>query len=374
MAKPKVKPGTVNPKTGHVAMKSTADGDAVRYFNTKAEADFGGLPSEAAEVAQASAPTRNLIQLSVDHGVNKMRAVGRVGGEPSEVDLDKRLELRALLSDLNYDLGAKSDGSPRQLIARYGRVIGVEPDEVSTAPESTVKGWRYQTDYGMLVPSLNTAVGREWRDRIHALGVLGEHVDGSTGPGGGTGSISYTVQPLGDPELPAKFPLALAGPSTVTPGNSIGYTVSESHMSRAFVDVEDRPAVAGRLAAEHYAEHEAEGRHPAADYPSSTTEYWMTQFDAYDIFEEEAPADFTDLQRQGFDSVSLEKLRLDLDHQSFYHNAGTVGNNERLARNTDGPYRRGANAEHQAKLDQFWDARADRLASVREQLDVLRAR
>lgn len=177
-----------------------------------------------------------------------------------------------------------------------------------------------------------------------------------------------------EPEVPEKFPLGLAGPSTITPGNSIGYSVSESHMSRAFVSVEDRPAVAERLAEEHRAQHEAEGRHPAEDYASSTPEYWMTQFDAYDIFEAEAPTDFTDLQRQGFDSVSLKSMNLDLDHQSFYHNAGTVGNNERLARNTDGPYRRGVNAEHQAKLDQYWDARADRLASVREQLDALRAR
>jgi hypothetical protein len=168
--------------------------------------------------------------------------------------------------------------------------------------------------------------------------------------------------------------LASAGPSTITRGASIGYSVSESRMSREFVAVEDRHLVAARLAAETEAELVADGRENAGDYKASQTEYWMTQFDAYDIFEEEAPSDYTEAQRQGFNSVSLKSLNLDLDHQSFHTNLRTVTSNETLARNVDGPYRRGSTPAHQARNDEAWNARADRLTSVREQLEVLQAR
>lgn len=178
---------TTTPVRGKTTAKSTPTSYAPK----------GQTPGDLTLAPDSPAPARDLIQLSSDFGVNKMRPTARKGGEPSEIDLDKRLELRMVLRDLNHDLGAKLDGSPRQLIARYGRVIGVQPDVVgSTAGHFPIPGWRYQADYGMLMPARNTAAGREWHARLNDLGVLGEHVDGSAGPGGGTGSISYTVQPI----------------------------------------------------------------------------------------------------------------------------------------------------------------------------------
>jgi hypothetical protein len=167
----------------------------------------------------------------------------------------------------------------------------------------------------------------------------------------------------GAPEVSLKV-----GPSEIIRGQSVGYSVTESRMSQAFIAVEDREAFAEAKAAEGV----AEGR-PADEYRSSTPAYWMRQFEAYDIFEAEAPAEFNQDQQDGFNSVSLEKLNLDLDHQPRSYNIFSVSKNEDLARNTDGLYRNHANPAMRTRMNDFWDARADRLTSVREQLEAIEA-
>jgi hypothetical protein len=167
---------------------------------------------------------------------------------------------------------------------------------------------------------------------------------------------------VADPRDPAA-----AGPSPIFPAASVGYTVGQSRMSQEFLRVEDRPEVAERLAAEGI----AEGR--GLEYPSSHPAYWMRNFEAYDIFEQKAPNGYVGEQRRGFDSVSIASLNLDLDHQSFHTNAWTVERNEALANNADAYYRRNTNPVHQASLNLYWDARADRLTEVREQLRALEA-
>jgi hypothetical protein len=154
------------------------------------------------------------------------------------------------------------------------------------------------------------------------------------------------------------------GPSIIKRGVGIafGYSVGISHMSREFIAVEDREVASYQL---------ADRGEPGTR--NSVPAYWMRQFEAYDIFEEEAPADFSDDQKAGFDSVSLKGMNLDLDHQSFHTNAFSVSKNEKLALNKDAVYRRHAYPERQARLDAFWGARGARLTSVREQLEALEA-
>ena len=152
------------------------------------------------------------------------------------------------------------------------------------------------------------------------------------------------------------------GPSTVIPG-AVGYSVTESRMSRAFIPVEDRPAVAAELAS---------GYNPGT--AGARVEYWMTKFDAYDIFEAAAPEGSSDAARQGFESVSIEKMNLDLDHQALSYNAWTVRKNQDLAENRGGVYRNSTNPERQKALDEFWDARAARLGDVHDQLIALSLR
>lgn len=163
------------------------------------------------------------------------------------------------------------------------------------------------------------------------------------------------------------------GPSDVIRGQSIGYSVTESRMSRQFIAVEDREAFAEHQATKETYRCIVQGKDPGL-YRSTTPEHWMTQFDAYDIFEEEAPADYSADQKLGYDSVSLKALNLDLDHQSLSYNAFSVEKNEKLARDADGNYRKGHTPEHQAQLDAIWGARADRLTDVRTRLQELAAR
>ena len=168
-----------------------------------------------------------------------------------------------------------------------------------------------------------------------------------------------TVGQFGDKKQPFDPSVVLSyGPSEIIRGASIGYSVGPSRMSRGFVAVADREEAAVQLAASR-----------PAGTAGADPRFWLLTFRAYDVFEATAPAG-SDAATQGFDSVSLLKMNLDLDHQSLRYNIFTVSKNEVLAL-ADGPYRHHTNPERQAQLTEFWDARAARLTEVRQQLEVL---
>ncbi|WAC50407.1 hypothetical protein [Frigoribacterium sp. SL97] len=152
------------------------------------------------------------------------------------------------------------------------------------------------------------------------------------------------------------------GPSKVTPSQGAGYYATEPRMSREFIAVEDRPAVAAALAAEY--EEGMQGADPA---------YWMTKFDVYDAFEEDIPEGYTEAQRDGYLSVSRKALNLDLDHQPLSYTLFTIRKNEELA-TKDGPYRHRSDPAAQAYVTEAWDARAARLTQIRETLEAIEAR
>lgn len=163
----------------------------------------------------------------------------------------------------------------------------------------------------------------------------------------------FTDKKQSAPELSLDY----VGPSLITPGAAIGYFASESRMSREFIALEDRPEAAKKIAA---------GYDP--ETAGARVEYWMTKFDAYDMFDEEAPSGMSEWARAGYDSVTRKSLNIDLDHQPLSYNAFTLSNNEELAANRGGLYRHSDDPERQKQLDEFWDARAERCKSLKERL------
>jgi hypothetical protein len=153
------------------------------------------------------------------------------------------------------------------------------------------------------------------------------------------------------------------GPSTVTRGQAVGYSVSETRMTREFVEPEDRAQAARVLA-----ERSMPGR------SSADPAYWMDQFEVYDAIDEyEVPAGATEHVVAGARSVSRKALNLDLDHQPLRYSIGVLRRNEDLAR-ADGPYRHSGNPEREQALTEAWDARADRLRDVRERMEQIAER
>jgi hypothetical protein len=140
-------------------------------------------------------PTRNLLQLSSD----LRQPSTNIATAPSTADLEKRVELSAVIADIQTDFHLKDHEEPYTLIARFGRIIGVEPDDWTlTSVPAGVVGWRWQKEYGMMMPALNTEAGRAWHDRLSALGELNSNVDMSAGSRGGIGAASYPVRPFED--------------------------------------------------------------------------------------------------------------------------------------------------------------------------------
>ncbi|MEK6343893.1 MAG: hypothetical protein V4737_08640 [Curtobacterium sp.] len=164
----------------------------------------------------------------------------------------------------------------------------------------------------------------------------------------------------GDVDLYEHLPY---GPSRVTRGAVVGYHAGPTRLTREHVQPEQRRHAADTLAAWSL---------PGTNAADPQT--WLDRFEAYDAIDEyEIPSAATAASVSGARSVNREALNLDLDHQPLSYTIHELQRNEELAR-TPGPYRRSADPQRQAVLDEAWDARADRLRQVREQLERIDAR
>lgn len=97
-------------------------------------------------------------------------------------------------------------------------------------------------------------------------------------------------------------------------------------------------------------------------------EYWRRQAALDALIAKPAPAEYTDTQKTGYDSVlgtGFGALNLDAA-QPWAWTAWHIGRNEELARDVNGVYRDAkGDAELQKVMDEYWDARVDRLAELR---------